>query len=344
MMAMAALNDAMIPIEDLSQVFSDMTPLPQNDGSDRVCVIQYPTAFALAYNYMRAIWQSKEMSQRALKLTATCAKLNPANYTVWHYRRQCLKDLGLASNEDAVRQDLALAAALGGPNPKNYQIWYHRRALLETHGVKELFCRLELDYIKDVLREDAKNYHAWSYRQWILEAVDDEELWKEEMDFASTLIDEDIRNNSAWNQRWFVVHRGKQDGKPLSMNEARLEADFAIDKGISVDPYNESSCRYLLSILKEQLLEGEHDLAKKLVEEHEAKVSNLRLAFEKTNQDPGKCVNLTATWIDLLEMMGDKESLQKAVSLAKGQATEHDRIRTKYWLFRAKQLQNGIDE
>jgi Protein prenyltransferase alpha subunit repeat len=146
---MAALHDAMIPIEDLAEVFSDVTPLPQNDGPDRVCVIQYPTAFALAYNYMRAIWQSGEKSgtsywsvdvgcvflpmnplikffithtERTLKLSATCAKLNPANYTVWHYRRECLRAMGLATHRDVVQTDLALAAALGGPNPKNYQV------------------------------------------------------------------------------------------------------------------------------------------------------------------------------------------------------------------------------
>jgi hypothetical protein len=56
------LLDAMIPIEDLTDVFADVTPLPQNNGLDRVCVIQYPTAFALAYNYMRAIWKTNEKS------------------------------------------------------------------------------------------------------------------------------------------------------------------------------------------------------------------------------------------------------------------------------------------
>jgi protein farnesyltransferase/geranylgeranyltransferase type-1 subunit alpha len=60
--------------------------------------------------------------ERTLKLTATCAKLNPANYTVWHYRRECLQAMGLAHNKEAVRRELALATALGGPNPKNYQV------------------------------------------------------------------------------------------------------------------------------------------------------------------------------------------------------------------------------
>ena len=57
-----SLHDAMIPIEDLVDVFADVTPLSQNDCSDRVCVIQYPTAFALAYDYMRAIWKTNEKS------------------------------------------------------------------------------------------------------------------------------------------------------------------------------------------------------------------------------------------------------------------------------------------
>lgn len=50
-------------------------------------------------------------------------KLNPANYTAWHFRRECLKRLdGYQTNSAAVQQELDLAAALGGSNPKNYQV------------------------------------------------------------------------------------------------------------------------------------------------------------------------------------------------------------------------------
>lgn len=66
-------QQAMIPIEDISDVFDDLTPIPVTDGPDRVCVIEYPTAFAIAYNYMRAVWATKELSgTRVAPLWPTC--------------------------------------------------------------------------------------------------------------------------------------------------------------------------------------------------------------------------------------------------------------------------------
>ena len=45
-------------------------------------------------------------------------------------------------------------------NPKNYQIWYHRRVIVERLGDSSR----ELNFTKEVFKEDAKNYHAWSHR------------------------------------------------------------------------------------------------------------------------------------------------------------------------------------
>jgi hypothetical protein len=52
----------MLSVEDIPELFQDLAPIPQNDGPDRVCVIEYPSAFTLAYNYMRAVWAAKELS------------------------------------------------------------------------------------------------------------------------------------------------------------------------------------------------------------------------------------------------------------------------------------------
>jgi len=331
----------MLSVEDIPEIFQDLTPIPQNDGPDRVCVIQYPSAFTLAYNYMRAVWAAKELSERALKLSATCLKLNPANYTVWSFRRQCLQFLGLTSDKSSVQNDLDLAASLGGTNPKNYQIWYHRRALLETHGARE-FLDEELDYIAKVLEEDSKNYHAWSYRQWVLMAVDEEPTWEREMEFACKWIQQDIRNNSAWNQRWFISHRGRSGNHLLNLDAARKEADFAIDQGASLDPYNESPWRYLIGILREQQRrvqeQNDNDTFTSVLVEYEARANALRNVLTEAHRDPDTCVNMTSARIDLLEMIGTKDSLKTAIVLTVGLAKEYDTVRKKYWSLVLKRL------
>lgn len=124
---------------------------------------------------------------------------------------------------------------------------------------------------------------------------------------ASTLIEKDIRNNSAWNERWFATHRGER-GKFLCLDDAQREANFALKVG-SLDPYNESPLQYLIAILREQIQSGNADV--ELISDYEAKVCNFCNVLKKANRDPDACFNLTSARIDLLEMVGDKSSLEK---------------------------------
>lgn len=107
-----------------------------------------------------------------------------------------------------------------------------------------------------------------------------------------------MRNNSAWNQRWFAAHRGSQ--QPLDAENVRLEADYAI-KGAELDPYNESSWRYLIGIVREE---------PSLTAEYEKKAAGLRQVLVDAERDPDGCANLTSARIDMLEMLGDDESLK----------------------------------
>mmetsp|Transcript_34634 Transcript_34634/g.63691 ORF Transcript_34634/g.63691 Transcript_34634/m.63691 type:complete len:380 (+) Transcript_34634:86-1225(+) len=265
---------------------SDVTPLPQNDGPvTPVCSIAYTSTFIKSFDYLRALLKADERSERAFDLTTQCLKLNPANYTVWHFRRRCLIALsgdgdgddgsgcggGGTIDVDRIEKDLEWTDNLGGTNPKNYQLWYHRRALLEFRfegkSVRESeeeaalllsVAQKELEYVDKILEDDSKNYHAWSHRQWIIRTLDNPTLWSTEIQYSHSKILSDPRNNSAWSQRWFALHEGStiatdssKTSTILSLEKAKEEANYALS-GAKVDPYNESPWRYLIGIVMEQ--------------------------------------------------------------------------------------------
>lgn len=343
-----------VSVDDLPGLFHDVTPIPQNDGPNPACAIAYTEAFTIAYNYLRAMLKTGETSERSLQLTALCLKLNSSNYTVWHFRRQCLEALKESKTSCRIEQDLALAASLGGDNPKNYQIWYHRRALLEPtfgcgkEGMVDLTkFRSELSYINFILGNDGKNYHAWSHRQWLVRTVNTDELWKEELDFVdSKITNGDPRNNSLWNHRWFAAHQGQQKD-PLSLTQAHTEAQYAID-GATLDPYNESPWRYLIGVLREQIKansnssssnsHGKSEQVVSLLDEFYSKSLDLNKVLDTAGRDPNGCSNMVAARIDILELKGDRNSRVAAAGLAHGLACEHDTIRQKYWLMREQEL------
>lgn len=106
--------------------------------------------------------------------------------------------------------------------------------------------------------KDAKNYHVWSYRQWLVRHFS---LWDSELPYLETLLQEDIRNNSAWNHRWFVVF-GRYDtpdsgnskaatGKGLDPEAVEREIEYT-KSAILLAPQNQSPWNYLRGVLKRQ--------------------------------------------------------------------------------------------
>jgi protein farnesyltransferase/geranylgeranyltransferase type-1 subunit alpha len=155
---------------------------------------------------------------------------------------------------------------------KTYQVWHHRRLLVTiTRKAKQ-----ELAFIQKGLQVDEKNYHTWSYRQWILahfggtgntttpitsttttskstttidENQCDNSLWEGELDFIESMLISDIRNNSAWHHRFFVVWAcGIREGEEDRVHILKRELTY-VKHSISIVPNNPAAWNYLRGIL-----------------------------------------------------------------------------------------------
>jgi len=201
----------------------------------------------------------------------------------------------------------------------------------------------ELEYTAAVFEEDAKNYHAWSHRQWIVLTVNSPTIWESELTYMNELITIDVRNNSAWNHRWFASHRAKKD-PPLSYEKATLEAEYAL-KAAELDPFNESPWRYLIGILKEQWRRRDENTIKvsELLDEYEGNILKVKDSMKaRSGDDVGSCVNLISALIDVLEMKHNASAFEEAANFANNLGMEHDPIRKKYWLLREKELRSRV--
>lgn len=176
--------------------WSDIVPLPQDDGVNPLSQIAYSEEYAEATSYLRAVMSKQELSPRVLQVTSSVIAINPAHYTVWLYRAKTLFAL-----DSDLRSELEFLNDMAKKHQKNYQIWHHRQVIVDRLGDLSG----EREFVKEMFDLDAKNYHVWSYRQWLVRRFG---LWGDkggELEFVEALLEEDVRNNSAWNHRFFVV-------------------------------------------------------------------------------------------------------------------------------------------
>jgi protein farnesyltransferase/geranylgeranyltransferase type-1 subunit alpha len=300
-------EDGFLPFNE-RKGWEDMEPLPQDDGPQAVVRIAYSDKFRNVFDYFRAVLAKEERSERALELTEECVSLNPANYTVWYYRRVLLKELG-----KDLWQELAYSERVISDNPKNYQVWHHRKVIVELLGDPSH----EKTFTEQILALDVKNYHAWQHRQWV---VSEFSLWDNELEFSERLLDQDLRNNSAWNHRYFVVDKSTGFGVAEVMDR---ELGFAMVK-IKAAPNNESAWNYLRGVLQER---GQG-----------LGSSTAVTAFcDELYAPPESCrsPHLLAFLVDAIEerlsTAPDPVLLEKAISMAQSLADEHDKIRTTFW-------------
>ncbi|TMW46935.1 hypothetical protein DOY81_007991 [Sarcophaga bullata] len=301
--------------------WADITPIAQDDGENPVVAIAYSAKFREVFDYFRAILARQEKSARALDLTTDALRLNPANYTVWQYRRDILRALGSDLNEE-----LNYIEEVITENAKNYQVWHHRRVVVEMMNDASK----ELDITEMALRTDAKNYHAWQHRQWAIKTFN---LYDDELAFVDRLIAEDIRNNSAWNQRFFVLkHFG------FTAERIQSELQYTMNR-IRIVKNNESAWNYLKGVLRQSDTRSLNQYPEVIAFCEELYNNNSRspylLAF-LIDANVEKCLKCSEP--------EEKETLaRKVYGLCDDMSKKHDVIRRKYWQYVADELKTKLD-
>nr|SVE74272.1 EOG090X08PK [Daphnia barbata] len=294
--------------------WNDVVPVELNEGPFPVVAIAYSDRFKDTFNYFRAVVLKNEISERAFELTSDALELNPANYTVWQYRRTILKGL-----EKNIQKELTFVRRIIEEHPKNYQVWHHRRVLVEWSADPSS----ELRLTEIVLAQDAKNYHAWQHRQWVLDTF---KLFDNELEFVERLLEDDIRNNSAWNQRYFVVKQTSGFTEEI----INRELSFTVNS-IKKLCNNESAWNYLRGILAH---------CKTGLNGHPVVEDLCQFLDDKKTEAPYYYAFLVDRMEEMMQLDASKRQvlLPKADEVLQLLATKMDPIRREYWLFLSRYL------
>lgn len=280
----------------------------------------------------------KEHTPRCLRLTEHIIDMNPAHYTVWLYRFDIVKALGIP-----IAEELEWLNDVSLEHLKNYQIWHHRQLLMDIHyptlqsddGAVTALARDEHSFLTDILARDTKNYHVWSYRQYLVRKLG---LWDsdDEMRSIELMISKDVRNNSAWAHRFFLVFGNPAQSTPDSHgteHDPKVPAEI-IDREISyaqekidLAPQNQSPWNYIRGVL----VKGGRSLGT-VCEFVETFVTQLG-DQEKEEVRSSHALDLLA---DIYKETGEKD---KADLCLRRLSEKWDRIREGYWEYRRRLLE-----
>ena len=192
----------------------------------------------------------------------------------------------------------------------------------------------ETPFLALMFDRDAKNYHVWSYRQWLVRHFS---IWDHELPYVESLLHSDVRNNSAWNHRWFVVFARHTDPQKHSIRKYDADTDVppeTIEReieytkaAISTAPQNQSPWNYLRGVLRKKG-EGLTEL-KSFAEQY----------ADLEKEDEVRSSHALDFLADVYAEEEQKERSGKALELL---ARRYDPIRKNYWDYRRNLL--GLEQ
>ena len=171
----------------------------------------FESASALLADVMR-LKQEKIFTEEALLKSMELLKLNPELGLAWNYRREAILVKSREMKFD-LKKELKLlnTVMLDRQMTKSYCLWNHRRWILKLQVVSVQELQGEQELIETILNLDGRNFHAWSYKQWLSENFSSVRF--DDLKLSQTLIERDFSNYSAWFLRrscWDSINKEKE--------------------------------------------------------------------------------------------------------------------------------------
>lgn len=281
------------------------------------------------------------------------------NYQIWHHRQLLLERLAVLlsspqkslSHQEQGTKDSA--ASLTSTTTADTSTTIENIA--SQSQIREIASTSETAFLTAMLAKDAKNYHVWSYRQWLVRRFD---LFSDpaELHRIESLLQHDIRNNSAWNHRWFLVFGQELNDKSFEISDAQMtrEVEF-VKAAIRKAPQNESSWNYLRGLtgkIGSGVLDEEDDMVRFAMEfadierpEEVRSTHALNLLAEAWAEQGSSPVSLDKKENEPPAENGKNGNAQegkvKAGAALDLLANKYDPIRANYWNYRKSLL--GLD-
>ncbi|KAI1316892.1 hypothetical protein EDD11_009382 [Mortierella claussenii] len=203
----------------------------------------------------------KKRDQEALDITTSLIQKNADYYTVWNMRRTILKEgfLNNADEETASKiydREMDFAQDILKHYPKSYCLWNHRRWCLESMNKPRW--ETELSVVNKLLDDDARNFHGWDYRRYIIRQLDsqgnastknDLASTKSEFDYTTAKINQDFSNYSAWHHRSTLLESVAEHMTEEERNAAVDNEFDLIKNAIYKDPEDQSAWLYDLWLI-----------------------------------------------------------------------------------------------
>ncbi|KDQ60631.1 hypothetical protein JAAARDRAFT_172668 [Jaapia argillacea MUCL 33604] len=206
--------------------------------------------------------KKKDWSKEAFDLATKLLHSNPEFYTIWNYRRNILINGIFPSSSveeinSILSSDLSLTTSALKAHPKVYWIWNHRRWCLEnvppgpssptgeqTQGWRQKNWEREMYVVERMLDADARNFHAWNYRRYILSLFPTPPPPTQELKYTTHKIESNFSNFSAWHQRSKILPLiWEKEGKEREEEMRELEFDL-VRNALYTDPNDQSAWLY----------------------------------------------------------------------------------------------------